>query len=603
MSRGLISETILIQIKERLDIADLVSGHVTLTRAGQNLKARCPFHDERTPSFTVSPSKQLFHCFGCGASGDAVAFYMKVSGLTFPEAVRELGRRVGVDVPETKGSAGDRDTQLRQRMELVNEAAREYFRDLLQEATVGQAGRTYLEQRGIEPRMIEEFHLGFAASDWERLSRALSKQGFTAAELAQAGLSVPRQATGSGTGEGHYDQFRSRVMFPISDLRRRVVGFGGRIVGPGDPKYLNSRDTPLFKKGQTLYALDLAHDAASRLDQIVVVEGYFDVIALHQAGIRNVVATLGTALTAEHVRVLRRYVNRVVLLFDPDAAGVRAALRSLDLFVDSGLAVSVMSLPEGEDPDTFVRAAGPQAFAELQQRAPSLWDFALEQSLRAADSGRLEDKVRCADAVLQLVQKIQHPIERDERIRRVADRLGISEARLKERLASLKKAGAPVSGVNRRAGAPPTKAANVEERELVHLLLQGHLNATDASRLRAEHFTVPQYRRVVEVGLRHRGMDGRILVRATLDELVGDEALAPLATELSVLERHDEDLRASVQGCFDMIERRRRESALAELVVQLKVASQAGQVEEVHKLNARVNALRLEKAGGRESVC
>lgn len=603
MSRGLISETILIQIKERLDIADLVSGHVTLTRAGQNLKARCPFHDERTPSFTVSPSKQLFHCFGCGASGDAVAFYMKVSGLTFPEAVRELGRRVGVDVPETKGPGGDGDTQLRQRMELVNEAARDYFRNMLQEATVGQAGRAYLEQRGIEPRMIEEFHLGFAAADWERLSRALSKQGFTAAELAQAGLSVPRQATGSGTGEGHFDQFRSRVMFPITDLRRRVVGFGGRIVGPGDPKYLNSRDTPLFKKGQTLYALDLAHDTASRLDQIVVVEGYFDVIALHQAGIRNVVATLGTALTAEHVRVLRRYVNRVVLLFDPDAAGVRAALRSLDLFVDSGLAVSVMSLPEGEDPDTFVRAAGPQAFAELQQRAPSLWDFALEQSLQAADSGRLEDKVRCADAVLQLVQKIQHPIERDERIRRVADRLGISEARLKERLASLNKAGAPVAGVNRRAVTPPTKPANVEERELVHLLLQGHLNATDASRLRAEHFTVPQYRRVVEVGLRHRGMDGRILVRPTLDELMGDEALAPLATELSVLERHDEDLRASVQGCFSMIERRRREAALAELVVQLKVASQAGRNEEVHKLNARVNALRLEKAGGRESVC
>lgn len=599
MSRGLISETILTQIKERLDITDLVSGHVTLTRTGQNLKARCPFHDERTPSFTVSPSKQLFHCFGCGASGDVVTFYMKVSGLTFPEAVRELGRRVGVDVPETRGPEGDRDTQQRQRMEQVNDAAREFFRDTLQDATVGQAGRAYLAQRGIEPRMIQEFQLGFATADWERLSRALNKRGFSTTELSQAGLAVPRQPTGSGSGEGCYDQFRSRVIFPITDLRRRVVGFGGRIVGQGDPKYLNSRDTPLFKKGQTLYALDLAHDAASRLDQMVVVEGYFDVIALHQAGIRNVVATLGTALTPEHVRVLRRYVNRVVLLFDPDAAGVRAALRSLDLFVDSGLAVSVMSLPEGEDPDTFVRGGGAQAFAELQQRAPSLWDFALEQSLRVADSGRLEDKVRCADAVLQIVQKIQHPIERDERLRRVADRLGISEARLKERLASLKKSGAPAASVSRRPSASPPKTANVEERELVHLLLQGHLNATDASRLQVDHFTVSHYRRVVEVALSHRGMDGRILVRATLDALMNEEAVGPVVTELSVLERHDEDLRASVHGCFETLERRRREAALAELVQQLKAASQAGRSDEVHELNARVNALRLEKAGGR----
>ncbi len=601
MSRGLISETILNQIKERLDIVDLVSGHVTLARTGQNLKARCPFHDERTPSFTVSPSKQLFHCFGCGASGDAVTFFMRVSGLSFPEAIRELGRRVGVEVPDARSPEEDREAQLRRRLEEVNEAARTYFMETLQDELSGKSAREYLRNRGIESPAAAQFQIGYAVPDWERLVRALTAKGYTATELVQAGLAAPRnQVPGGASASGHYDQFRGRVMFPIRDLRRRVVGFGGRVIGEGEPKYLNSRDTPLFKKGHTLYALDLAYESASRLDQLIIVEGYFDVIALHQAGIQNVVATLGTALTPEHIRTARRYVNQMVLLFDPDAAGVRAALRTLDLFVDSGLAVTVMSLPEGEDPDTFVRTRGAEAFRALQREAPSLWDFAMEQSLRTADSGRLEDKVRCADAVLQIVNKISHPIERDERLRKVAERLGIKESRLKERSEILKsaRAGKATSEVGRTA-AMATKAGNPEERELVHLLLQGHLTDADAARLREDAFTVPAHRRIVEAALRHRGADGRILLRPILDELVQDPVAGTLAAELSLLERFDDDVRASVQGCFETLERRRREATLAELVKQLKEASRAGRVDEVHLLNARVNALRIEKAAGR----
>lgn len=647
VSRGLIAEAVLNQIKERLDIVDVISGHLTLIRAGNNFKARCPFHNERSPSFTVSPSKQLFHCFGCGASGDALTFYMKVSGLVFPEAVRELGRRVGIDVPESGGPEADREAQLRRRLEQVNDAAQGFFRDCLQDPGVGRIGREYLAMRGIEQPTIERFGIGLAPNDWERLVRAVKARGFTDAELVHAGLAIQRvqrpaaesetrQAVGTRTASGVYANFRNRVMFPISDLRRRVVAFGGRALGDETPKYLNSKETPLFHKGRTLYALDAAHEAAGRADQVIIVEGYFDAVALHQAGIGNVVATLGTALTDEHVRLLRRYVKQVVLLFDPDAAGVRAALKSLELFVDTGLRVTVMSVPEGDDPDTFVRAQGAVAFRELLDRSPSLWDFALEQSLAPAASGRVEDKVRCADAVLQIIQKIQHPLERAERLRRVAERLGMKESLLNERLRSNQtaQASAPASprGAASSAAAQAARQRNTTapagrpaarstagrrvdspyEREMVHLVLQGLLTAAEAAELSPSLFSTAVYRTIIETALQHRGSDGRILMRPTLEALLGnagdestessasdaaDQEVAAVVTELSVLERQDDDVRASVRGCLASLTRRRRELQLADCVRELKIASQAGRLDEVAVLNARVNELRMEKAG------
>ncbi|CAI4030853.1 DNA primase [Nitrospira tepida] len=600
MSRGPISDAILAQIKERLDIIDVVSGHMTLTRTGQNFKACCPFHDDRTPSFTVSPGKQLFHCFGCGASGDAIAFFMKVSGLTFPEAMRELGRRVGVQVPETSAAETDQDAQRRRRLEAVNQAAAAHFRHTLSEPAIGKPGRDYLESRGIDQVVADQFGLGYAAPDWERLVRSLMKDGFSEAEICEAGLAVPRNSGARAQGAGSYDQFRGRVIFPITDLRRRVVGFGGRVVGPGEPKYLNSRDTPLFKKGQTLYALDAAYEAAGRQQTLIIVEGYFDVIALHQAGIRTAVATLGTALTPEHVRTVRRYAKQVVLLFDPDAAGVRAALRTLNLFVDTGLAVNVVSLPDGHDPDTFVRAHGAEGFGRLLEQAPSLWDFALDQSLRRAVSGRIEEKVRAADAVVEIIQKISHPVEKAERLRQAAERLGINEQRLAERYLSVERAGRATRRPSFHAAAPVLqKNINPEERELIHLLLQGQCSSKDLGRLRPDSFVDPATRAIAEAALRHRGADGRLLLRPLLDELLGVDSTRVLAAELSVKERHDEDAQASIRGCLEKLDRRRHERLLAELVAQLKEASQAGRTDEVRTLNERVNELRLQKAAYR----
>lgn len=592
MGRGLISDDIINQIRDRVDIAEVVGHHVSLTRAGQNLKGLCPFHQEKSPSFTVSSSRQIFHCFGCGAGGNVFTFLTRITGGSFPEVVRDLGRKVGIEVQESAGQSGPLVAQTA-RVESLNQAAVGWFRQNLNDSKLGEEARAYLVGRGMTDATLERFAVGFAPNEWDGLGKALSKQGFTAAELAMAGLTVAREQGATG----FYDRFRGRVMFPITDLRKRVVGFGGRILGEGTPKYLNSPDTLLFKKGHTLYALDLAREAVARLKTVIVVEGYFDAVALHQAGLTHTVATLGTALTSDHIHVLRRFASKVVLLFDPDAAGVRAALRGLDLFVNSGLGVKVVSLPAGDDPDTYVRKEGPEAFTRLEEQAPSLLDFALEHSLKTAESTTIEGRIRSVDDVLRILQKSEHPIEREERIRVVAERLGMSQQRLIERYPALVQPEGRGSTTVSPAGAPAPAKIAPEERDLVYLLLHGHLMPADVRRLRPDAFSTPACRLIVETALTLLDGSGRVGLRNLLDAVVEDPACGSLATELSMREDHFDDVKAHVAGCLDTLDRKRAEAAMRELIVQLKAAEREGRADDARALNAQVNELQMQKAG------
>lgn len=592
MGRGLISEDVINQVKDRVDIAEVVGQHVSLTRAGQNLKGLCPFHQEKSPSFTVSPSRQIFHCFGCGAGGNVFTFLMRITGASFPDTVRELGQKFGVDVPDSGSSVGPQAAQTI-RFEQLNRAVAAWFRQNLRDGVTGATARDYLASRGIYTETIERFEIGCAPAEWDGLSKALSKQGFPQSDLSAVGVTVAREHA-----SGAYDRFRARVMFPIMDLRKRVIGFGGRILGEGTPKYLNSPDTPLFKKGQTLYALDLAREAVARLKTVIVVEGYFDAVALHQAGLTHTVATLGTALTAEHIQVLRRFASKVVLLFDPDPAGVRAALRGLDLFVNSGIGVKVVTLPAGEDPDTYVRKEGPDAFARLEEQSLSLLDFSLEHCLSTAESGTIEGRIRSVDDVLRILQKSEHPIEREERMRVVAERLGISQHRLIERYPSLVQSEGRRPVTVQSPGVPPAmfKGAS-EERDLVYFLLQGQLTAADMQQLRPEAFSVPACRILVEAALKHCDRSGRVGLRALLDEVADHPDCGTLATELSVREDHFDDVPAHIAGCLQTLDRKRDEAALREKIAQLKAAERDGRAEDARMLNVQVNELRMHKAG------
>jgi DNA primase len=323
-------------------------------------------------------------------------------------------------------------------------------------------------------------------------------------------------------------------------------------------------------------------------------------VALHQAGIRHVAATLGTALTAEHIAVIRRFASNVVLLFDPDQAGVRAALRTLDLFVNSGLAVKVVSLPKGEDPDTYVRQNGADGFTTLHRAAPSLLDFAVEHSLRTAESGTVEDRIRAVDAVLRILQKSAHPIEREERIRLVAERLGLSQQRLIDRYPALASEDRRLSSARptaKFATMPSKPKGNPEERDLAHMLVQGSLSPEDLRKLSPEAFSVPAYSRLIRCAMQHLGADGRVSVRDLLDALITDEDCGSLVSELSMLEQHYDDIPAHIAGCLETLERRGRERAMDALIQELKAAERERREDDVHRLNRLINDMRIRKAG------
>lgn len=595
MGQGLISDDTIERIKGRVDITDIVSHHVSLRKAGQNLKGLCPFHHEKTPSFTVSPSKQIFHCFGCGAGGNVFTFLSRLTGASFPEVVRDLGRTVGIEVEESASGSGPQAV-MAQTVERINQAAAAWFQANLRDERAGFEARNYLAHRGVESRTVDQFGIGAAPAEWDGLLRALANKGFSHRDLAAAGLVMART-----NKSGFYDRFRARVMFAITDLRRRVVGFGGRVLGDGTPKYLNSSDTVLFKKSQTLFAFDHAREAIAKTKTVIVVEGYFDAVALHQAGLANTVATMGTALTPDHVQVLRRFASRVVLLFDPDAAGVRAALRGLDLFVNSGLGVKVVKLPAGEDPDTYVRKEGPEAFARLEEQAPSLLDFALEESLKATEADTIEGRIRSVDEILHILRKSEHPIEREERLKVVAERLGINQARLIERYPilaqrqrqDLRKLRQAVAGTPM---APLFKEAP-EERDLVVLLLRGRLSPADVRRLQPDQFSIEGCRKLVELALAQVDRDGRIQIQPVLDRSVDDPECGALATELSLRDDHFDDESAHVKACLDRLERKRSDQRMRELIARMKTAEREGRTDEVGLLNVQINEIRMRKAG------
>ncbi|TLY23575.1 MAG: DNA primase [Nitrospirae bacterium] len=521
VDRGLIPEEIINRIRDRADIVEVISAHLSLSKTGQNFKGLCPFHAEKTPSFIVSPSRQMFHCFGCGEGGNIFTFLMKVEGSSFPTVVRNLGEKYGIRVEERSVSpeARQRAEQVDRLVEL-NKAAAEFFHKTLLKGQAASPARAYLKERGITPETIERFDIGYAPSSWDGALKALrsggkqAKVGWTVEDLAAAGLIVARDQAGTKPGDasGYYDRFRGRVILPIRDLQKRVIGFGGRVLDDGVPKYLNSPETPLFRKGRALYGLEVAREGITREDQVVIVEGYFDAIALHQAGVTNVVATLGTALTSEHVEIIRRFTRRVVLLFDPDAAGVRAALRTLDLFLGSGLAVQVGSLPEGEDPDTFIRSRDPEAFTTLVRQAPSLLDFTVAGSLAIGLQGSVEDRVRCVEEVLALalLQKLSNPVEKAAALRHVADRLGMEEKVLVERYRQLTRNSPVADNGWSDASRGPVESAPLpkDEEVLVRLLLHGALASPMLALLAADDFTDSRARRLVALILERRDERG-----------------------------------------------------------------------------------------------
>ena len=406
---GLIPQSFIDDLLNRTDIVEVVASRIQLKKAGKNFSARCPFHNEKTPSFSVSPDKQFYYCFGCGAGGNALGFIMDHDHLDFPQAVEELAKRAGMDVPHEEGGRENRprpptDSPL---YALLEEASK-FYQQTLKSHPSRKAAVDYLKGRGLSGEIARDFRLGFAPPGWDNLLKHLGGDSLQLKAMLDSGLLI--ENTDNPEKTKRYDRFRDRIMFPIRDTRGRVIAFGGRVLGDDKPKYLNSPETPIFHKGQELYGLFEARKNNRNLDELMVVEGYMDVIALAQQGLLNAVATLGTATSDEHVKRMFRLVPSILFCFDGDPAGRKAAWRALEATLPSlqdGRRARFMFLPEGEDPDSLVRAEGTDAFqARLHQQALPLAEYFFQQLSEEADPSSLEGKAHLATLAVPLIDKI-----------------------------------------------------------------------------------------------------------------------------------------------------------------------------------------------------
>lgn len=418
---GQITEEFIDDLRNRVDIVDIIKEYVPLKKQGQNYKGLCPFHSEKTPSFVVSPHKQIYHCFGCGKGGNVYTFLMDRGGLSFLDAVAHLAQRCGIPLPQGELTPEKaRQNSLRERYYHINEMAVQFFQQGLEDRR-GQQAKQYLQKRGINNELITKFSLGYAPDSWDELSRFLLEKEITEEEIILLGLAV------KGQRGNLVDRFRNRVMFPIFDDRSHVIGFGGRVMDDTQPKYLNSPDTPLFSKGRHLYGLNLAKTAIRSNEQAILMEGYMDVLAAHQYGITHAVGTLGTALTADHGKLLMRCTYNAVLCFDADAAGQEASMRGLDTLRQLGMRVSVMTVPDGKDPDEFLRKNGRDSFQGLIEQALSLVEYKLTRQMAKYNKETVAGKVQIIQALLPDLYLIQSPVERQGLIDMLAQRLSLAE--------------------------------------------------------------------------------------------------------------------------------------------------------------------------------
>ncbi len=454
---GFIPDEVIEEIRERADIIEVISDHMALKKAGRDYKGLCPFHQEKTPSFVVSPEKQLFHCFGCGVGGNTFTFLMKYEQISFAEAARALAQRYGVRIPEVRVMAQD---QRKENLRQINAMTLDFYAHFIRGEKGGTVARDYLERRGIERGVWEEYGIGYAPSGWDNLVTHLKKKGVNVKEAEALGLIIPKKG-------GWYDRFRDRIIFPIFDLRDNVIGFGGRVLGDGlEPKYLNSPESILYKKGASFYGLNVARKYIQQEGgKVFIVEGYFDLLSMAQRGVKNVVATLGTALTPVQVRLARRFAKELFLLFDPDEAGKKAALRGLELCIQEDAFPTVIRLPDGLDPDGYFQKGGdPQA---LWSRAVPGVEYAMEMLMAGHDRGTVEGRVKAVHAVLPFLLKIKDGVHRGLYLKRLAEKSGVRQGEILDAARTMRKG--PTKGA---AQEPITRIHVSTGKTLVQMMIQ-----------------------------------------------------------------------------------------------------------------------------------
>ena len=515
----MIKQQKIVEVRDRASIVEIISDYVTLKKAGRNYMGLCPFHGEKTPSFTVSEEKGIFHCFGCGVGGGVFHFLMRYDQLTFPEAVERIANRYGITIERSERSGSASESGERELLYRLNERVAANYQKTLLSHPEGKRALEYLNARGVDEGTARNFLLGYAPQSGSGLLDVVKRERLSVKDALRLGL------IGQRSPERFYEKFFGRLMFPIINAGGKVVGFGGRVLDRGMPKYLNSSETPLFHKSSTLYGLYQAKDGIRKTDRVIVVEGYLDAIALNQFGIADAVATLGTALTVEHVRLLSRYTKNIVALFDGDEAGRKAAARSFEIFIEAGMLGRAAFLPKSEDPDTFVRSRGKAALEGVLERAIPLADYYFSW-LEERNGTGLEGKSQTAAEISRLLAKSQSPFDVDLLVRRAVDTLGIREELLRRRPAGV--AGKTQTARGAASPQPSVSEQNREdraERSLVSLMLRFPAVIREVEREGdMRQWITTKWQRLVDVILTDWQEQEKIDVSRIIQKLPVDEA-------------------------------------------------------------------------------
>ena len=572
---GRIPDNILDDILSRVDIVEVVSGYIPLKRAGRNFRALCPFHQEKTASFMVSPDRQIYHCFGCGAGGNAFNFLMQYERLEFLEAVEILAKKAGVALPETQRQDA-KTVSLITQLYKINELAALFYEYNLN-SSGGAAAKHYLLKRGLKEETIKLFHLGYALDKWEALINHLRSANISLSLLEKAGLILAKE------GGGYYDRFRQRIIFPILDIKSRPIAFGARVLDDALPKYINSPETPIYIKGRNLYGLILAKDAIIENDCVAVVEGYLDFILPYQEGLKNIVASLGTAFTTEQARLLKRYTHNVVMVYDADKAGELATLRTLDIFIEEGINVRVVSLPERFDPDLFVRKNGIQDFKEKIKQAENLFDYKLRILKSRYNLKEIEGKANIASEMVPTINKFKNAVLKSEYIKRLAEELNVKEDALWQELSKIKEDKTYADLTE----AKPKRVLNINptEKLLMKLMLEetGVISRIKEM-LEPADFQDERISRMVSVmfDLIEQGKD--IAPNKLINYLQGEDISQVMCESMFMPEALNQNREEVIDDCVQRLKSERLRIKKQHLHEEIKTAQHLGDEERLHRL-------------------
>lgn len=562
------------QVRDATDVVALISNYLTLKKSGKGFVGLCPFHTDSAPSFHVNPINQLYYCFGCQKGGNVFNFLMEMEKMSFTEAVEFLAEKAGISLPKTQ--VDDRLEKEKEALYFANRwAANLYYKNLFSPA--GKDCLNYIRGRGINQEMIKTFGLGYSLNEWDGLIKQAQKASLSMDVLFKSGLIIKR------SGGGFYDRFRGRFMIPIVDLYKKVLGFGGRkMIDDDSPKYINSPETPIYQKGYILFGLYQSREAIKQLDQSIFVEGYTDLISLFQAGIKNVVATSGTALTASQAKLIRRFTENVILLYDADTAGSLAAMRGADIFLNEGLEVKIVTLPIGHDPDSYVRERGADYFKQTISRAKSIVQYKIDALSKKLDISSTQGKTQLINSLLESIVRIKDTIKQNLALKEVAEHFRLDERALMEQLHHIRKNGqyrtyAPekVNSVKASTKIRHKSKYDLAEEDLVRLILEDTTWLPIlAKHLELEDFFDAEIRTMFSTIFRLAQSDEKVTRQKVLNEVTDPQISSRIANLIATRYGETTDRKKLIEDCLVLLKRRRLENILSNLENEMKIAQE-----------------------------